>query len=279
MLTVAHDPGGPITDAGHRGSAPALVSLSPLAWDTDFFGAKLGAIAVDRQPSGSVAQRTRSLELALRAVLEDARLQGYAHLVFRARAEDLHSIWGAQAAGLRLVDVGLDSTLNVRTAAILSRAPEIRAARDGDLPELREIAAESFVLSRFSADPFFSEQEVQRFHRQWITNLHGGLAQAVLVHDVGDKLAGFVSCALAGDEGRIPLIATSAAYRRQGIGAALVQAATRWFADAGARVAHVKTQAHNYPALALYSRHGFAVSRTEFTFSTAFGREGQTDEG
>jgi hypothetical protein len=33
--------------------------------------------------------------------------------------------------------------------------------------------------------------------------------------------------------------------------------------------ARVKTQAHNYQALALYHRAGFAVSQTELTFSTA----------
>ena len=32
-------------------------------------------------------------------------------------------------------------------------------------------------------------------------------------------------------------------------------------------VAHVKTQAHNYPALALYHRAGYVVSKTELTFS------------
>jgi dTDP-4-amino-4,6-dideoxy-D-galactose acyltransferase len=279
VLTVAYDHKGPTPDAADSGSATALLSLSSLAWDTEFFGAKLGAIVIDRAPSGSVATRTESLALALRDALEDARSQDYAHLVFRAGAEDLPSVWAAQAAGLRLVDVGLDSTLSVPSEAIQNRPPEVRQARDSDLTELRELAADSFVLSRFSADPFFSEQEVRRFHRQWITNLHRGLAQAVLVHDIGGSPAGFVSCAIAGDEGRIPLIATSAAFRRRGIGATLVQAATHWFTQAGARVVHVKTQAHNYAALALYSRHGFAVSRTELTFSTAFGLEDQTDEG
>jgi dTDP-4-amino-4,6-dideoxy-D-galactose acyltransferase len=274
VLTVASELGEPTTEsASSRTSATSLVSLSPLAWDTEFFGAKMGTIVLDRQPDGSVSQRTESLAVALRDTLEDARSHGYAHLVFRARGEDLPSAWAAQRAGLRLVDVGLDSTLTVPTEAMQARPPGIRPVRDSDLPELRELAAESFRLSRFSADPFFSDEQVRAFHRQWVTNLHGGLAQAVLVHDVGGTPAGFVSCALEGDEGRIPLIATSAVFRRQGIGAGLVQAATQWFTQAGARVAHVKTQAHNYAALALYGRHGFVVSRTEFTFSAAFGLE------
>jgi mycothiol synthase len=87
------------------------------------------------------------------------------------------------------------------------------------------------------------------------------------VAERGGEVIGFVSCALSGDEGRIPLIACGEGQRGRGLGRALVASALRWFAANGARVAHVKTQAVNYPALALYHRSGFNVSKTELTFS------------
>jgi ribosomal protein S18 acetylase RimI-like enzyme len=80
---------------------------------------------------------------------------------------------------------------------------------------------------------------------------------------------------MSGDEGRIPLIATQAGYRRRGVGQGLVSAALRWFAEAGARVAHVKTQSVNYPALALYHRAGFAVNKSELTFSVTLSPVGE----
>jgi hypothetical protein len=44
-------------------------------------------------------------------------------------------------------------------------------------------------------------------------------------------------------------------------------------------VAHVKTQVHNFKALALYSRAGFAVSATELTFSISPGSVVRSEEG
>jgi ribosomal protein S18 acetylase RimI-like enzyme len=84
---------------------------------------------------------------------------------------------------------------------------------------------------------------------------------------VGGQVAGFVSNSVNSREARIPLIATNAEFRRTGIGRALVARAVSWSAEQGVPVAHVKTQAHNYPALALYHRAGYVVSKTELTFS------------
>jgi ribosomal protein S18 acetylase RimI-like enzyme len=239
-------------------------------WDSEFFGASMGAVV----PASEVTTRERARpanrpKISVSGVLRRAQVQGYAHVIFRVAADEHAAIWAAENAGMRLVDVGVDSTFDFGHVDVPELPPgmNIRPARAEDLPVLRDLAGTAFVLSRFAADPFFRPDEVVDLHRQWIVNLYNGLAQAVLVCELERGLAGFVSCALSGDEGRIPLIATRADYRRRGVGRALVVAALQWFAAAGARVAHVKTQAHNYPALALYHRAGFAVSKTELTFS------------
>jgi dTDP-4-amino-4,6-dideoxy-D-galactose acyltransferase len=245
------------------GASTAAVELRRLDWDTDFFGALMGKI------ERVAAANAETLEHDLRRVLDAARTEGYAHLIFRADGSDLESADAAARAGMRLVDVGIDSTFTHGRAPLpaLSTELAVRPAVPEDLPVMRELAASAFTLSRFSADPFFSDTQVQDFHRQWVTNLCNGLAQAVLVCEVEGRPAGFVSCAMNDDEGRIPLIATDGAHRRLGLGRALVAASLHWFAGAGARVSHVKTQAHNYPALGLYHRAGFNVSHAELTYS------------
>jgi ribosomal protein S18 acetylase RimI-like enzyme len=257
---------------------PLAVELRPLAWDTDFFGARMGVIARrDQQEGGATAA---NLEEDLAETVARAGAEGYAHVIFRAGAEDNAAIWAAQRAGMRLVDVGVDSTVDLARvdapapaagAELRAVAVGLRPAGPGDLPALQDLGAGSFTLSRVSADPFFTPQQVQAFHRQWVANLVGGLAAAVLVREVEGRVAGFVSCSRSGDEGRIPLIATDAAFRRRGVGQSLVAGALRWFAQDGARLALVKTQAHNYPALALYQQAGFRITRTELTFSAAPG--------
>jgi ribosomal protein S18 acetylase RimI-like enzyme len=135
------------------------------------------------------------------------------------------------------------------------------------MAQLQDLAATAFVRSRFVVDPFFSPQANVKLHREWVKNLFGGLAQAIFVCEVDGQLAGFVSNSVNDSEARIPLIATNANHRRKGVGKALVTAALNWSAQQGVPVAHVKTQAHNYPALALYHRAGYIVSKTELTFS------------
>jgi ribosomal protein S18 acetylase RimI-like enzyme len=239
-------------------------------WDSEFFGTPMGVIAlVPGITSPRHGWQVEGLRQRLSSLLDQARTQGYAHVIFRVGPDEQAAIWAAESAGMRLVDIGVDSTFDLGRGAVPELPPGavIRPARSEDLPALRNLAGAAFVLSRFGADPFFRSEQVVELHRQWITNLYHGLAQAVLVCELDQGLAGFVSCALSGDQGRIPLIATRADFRRRGAGRALVAAALQWFSAAGARAAHVKTQAHNYPALALYHRAGFVVSKTELTFS------------
>lgn len=266
-------------------SAASHVELRRLDWDSAFFGEPMGTLVLER-PGGSgddpvePTSRAHQIEQDLRRALARAHAAGYAHLILRVPASDLPAAWAAERAGLTLVDVGIDSSL--RMGASPPPAPSdlrIRALQAGDVAELREIAADSFRLSRFSADPFFSPEQVHEFHREWVKNLCGGLAQQVLVCELtgvlAGTLAGFASCSIRQGEGRIPLIATRAAYRKRGVGRSLLAAAIRWFADAGARVVHVKTQAHNYSALALYHRTGFVISSSELTFSVTLRATGQ----
>jgi ribosomal protein S18 acetylase RimI-like enzyme len=172
---------------------------------------------------------------------------------------------------MRLVDVGIDSTVALAGATVAAREADdrVRPFAAADVAEFRAIAATSFVTSRFGADPFFTPEQVTAFHETWVTNLCGGLAQAVLAFDDDSGPLGFVACSLSGGDGRIVLIAAAARARRRGVGRALTHAALRFFASAGATAVHVKTQAQNYAALALYADAGFRVSRAELTFSLA----------
>jgi len=248
-----------------------------LDWDTAFFGSTMGVLELGPAPDAPDSlSRANLLEFDIRAALTQAQAQGYRHLIARVPSTNLPAVWAVEQAGFRLVDIGLDSTFKFATTPLPARpAVPIRAARPDDLPVLRELAADAFQLSRFSADPFFSEEQVKDFHREWTKNLCGGLAQAVLLCELGGSVAGFVTCAMSGNQGRIPLIATDGGYRRRGVGRGLVSAALRWFADAGARVANVKTQSVNYPALALYHRAGFAISTSELTFSVTLSPVGE----
>jgi ribosomal protein S18 acetylase RimI-like enzyme len=259
------------------GSTGSALQLRQLDWDTDFFGARMGAIVPQSRTRSSVtsdnAREASLLERQLLTVLRKADLEGFAHVILRVAAEDLPLAWAAERSGLRLVDIAVDSSFSLEPAALPDPDPAvlIRPANPDDVPRLREIAGQAFVFSRFAADPYFSSAQVVAFYEQWMTNLCAGLAEVVLVCEQDRRVIGFVSCALDNQEGRIPLIAADASVRRHGIGRGLIVGALRWFLREGASIVRVKTQATNYPALALYHRAGFLMSRTELTFSATPG--------
>ena len=265
----------PQTNAGtaltlSRDQARTSLRLRRLDWDTEFFGASMGEVQVhpgtEREAS---IDEIESLKHQLEELLAQARAEKYAHVLLRAASGDSAPIWAAEHVGMRLVDVGIDSTLGLSMAQLPVPAPSvaIREAVDSDIAAIVDLAAGAFIHSRFHADPFFSQDEVAAFHRQWATNLCSGLARTVLVARLAGETVGFVACSLDEDRGRIPLIATKSGHRRKGVGFDLVSAAIQWFIWEGACVVNVKTQAHNYPALNLYRRAGFCVARTELTFS------------
>jgi ribosomal protein S18 acetylase RimI-like enzyme len=240
--------------------------LRRLDWDTAHFGQKMGVLAV---APAALARDPSTLTADLLLSLREAADDGYAHVILRVEVEQLALARAAEECGLRLVDVSVDHSAKVGPRrALTALGPSVRLAGPADVDVLRCIAQESFRHSRFASDPFFTKEQSAELHRQWVSNLCNGLADAVIVAEATGEIAGFTSCVRQSDgSGRIPLIATSEDFRRQGVGRALVDASLQWFASAGIGVAHVKTQVANYPALALYHAAGFAVTKGELTYS------------
>lgn len=85
-------------------------------------------------------------------------------------------------------------------------------------------------------------------------------------------IAGYVTCHLPpnSDSGSIGLIAVSPTHQGQGLGKALITAATDWFASRGVRRVSVVTQGRNVPAQRLYARCGFIPSRLELYYHLWF---------
>jgi ribosomal protein S18 acetylase RimI-like enzyme len=248
-----------------------LVEVRPLEWETAFFGARMGSLVTTvRPPEGELLSQAHVLAHELRSALREAELDGYRHLSFRVGAEDIPSIWAAERAGLRLMDVAVDLSFRFESTPLPQRnGHAVRLGTASDIAAMRAMTVGAFNLTRFAVDPFFTRKQLDNFYKTWATNVFSGLADIVLVAEIDGQAAGFVSCKLGQDgHGRIPLVATATAYQRRGVASGLLSAALAWFAEAGCTVAQVKTQAANYSAVALYERAGFTIAHTELNFTT-----------
>lgn len=74
------------------------------------------------------------------------------------------------------------------------------------------------------------------------------------------RLYGFVAARVVADELRINNIAVRPDQRRHGLGSALLAAAMELGAQMGATACWLEVRASNYPAQALYKRHGFEIA-------------------
>jgi ribosomal-protein-alanine N-acetyltransferase len=115
----------------------------------------------------------------------------------------------------------------------------IRPAEPADRPALQALAAQS--LPSWPADAFAPAD-----------------ARQTLVAELPPHgLVGFVVVQFAFDEAELQALAVAAGFRRQGLGAALTDAAVACARRRRARVMFLEVRAGNHAAQALYRRLGF----------------------
>jgi ribosomal-protein-alanine N-acetyltransferase len=127
--------------------------------------------------------------------------------------------------------------------------PLIERMTEHDLLEVVEIE-ESSGLSRWGWTAYHSELRDGR----------GGLMLVVRCNPAnGKQLAAFLVSRLVADELHINNIAVRMAYRRKGIGGALLKRVLDVGQRVGARLAVLEVRDSNKDAQALYARYGFEI--------------------
>ena len=227
--------------------------IEPLNWDSDFFGRKIGVLAVDLASAASVESD-----------LAAATAAGFSYLICRPPVDEARIVRTLERAGFYLTDVGVtwSSAIDRYLGKAAPVVADARLAVTSDVPRLSAEAMMLFRNSRFYHDPFFSAGEADRLHAAWLANsVSGQAADAVWI--IPDS--GFVTCKLRESVGEVALIGVWESSRGRGAGRALMTAAIAWFASRGVRTVHVKTQVKNLRAMNFYHRLGFDLHAMDMT--------------
>lgn len=227
-----------------------LCSCRVLAWDTDFFGVRIGTLDGHVLTAGAAAQ-----------AVEWCRREQVACLYFLAESSDPATARVARTSRFDLVDVRLELTRPIAAPDRPGRAPGVRAAAPGDTEPLKAIARASHRDSRFYFDGRFPGGRCDDLYATWIERSCRGHADAVLVADHEGHPAGYVTCHLSARSGRIGLCGVAPAARGRGVGTRLLAGAVEWFGARAVTAVEVATQARNVAAQALYQRQGFRTWR------------------
>lgn len=220
-----------------------------LEWDSTFFGKKIALL---------------NQEILSEQLLQNIQAWVAGNAVdcvyFLADPSNSETIRLAESSHFSLVDIRVVFEHKLESIPDIGRTPKsafIRPYIKKDLPELQKIAGSSFTDSRFYFDHHFPNNLCDQMYEIWITNSCEGGADLVLVAEVDGHSAGFITCHLEGNEGKIGLVGVSQAYQGRSLGPDLVHQALRWFAEQGAGQVLVATQGRNIRAQRLYQRCGF----------------------
>ena len=233
-----------------------------LDWDSRFFGR---TIARYRRPCCAGAE--------LEALAAECADRAIACVYLQIHPADRDSVVSLARTGAIFADVRLtyDGAVTPLEETPLPPGTIVRRATDADVPQLRTLAAASHRLTRFYADPHFSESRCDCLYETWIDNSVQGYADEVLVVDLrvdeSMEIAGYVTCHReAAGHGRIGLFAVAGHRKGRGIGSALLNAAFAWFQARGVASVSVATQLRNARAIRIYERAGLTLSEARVWF-------------
>ena len=147
--------------------------------------------------------------------------------------------------------------------------PLVRRAKASDLNAVLSIAKRAFVFSRFHTDPFITVEAASLIKAEWVHNFFKGLrGDGLLVTEYQGKVCAFLQY-LYNNAGQlvIDLIAVDPEYCRKKLGASMLAFAAKYCARDGHQVSLLAgTQASNKPAINLYIKLGFSLTKTQNVF-------------
>ncbi len=248
---------------GLKRVADLATIVEQLPWDTEFFGENIATL-----------HPARLNETIADHALAKCRKAKIDCLYYRCDCHDPVSVALAERHGFHFVDIRMTFARAIEKQA---KAPlkgyAIRPARRSDLPQLKTIAAGSYIYSRYFFDRKFPDAICAKFYANWIEKSVRGYSDAVLVAAKGSKVFGYLSCSMrAGSKAGIDLVSVAPGAEGAGVGKALVRASLDWADARGAGTMEVVTQGRNYAAQRLYQGSGFKTQKLELWYHKWFAK-------
>lgn len=242
-----------------------------LDWDSDFFGYRIGRVILNQLNDETIG-----------LVLQWCATNKIDCLYFLADTTDDTTVRLAEDNGFHLVDIRVTLEMQVESTRDVGWKRHqgiVRLFRSEDLPVLREIARSAYRLTRFHFDLNFPEALRETLYEIWTEKSCKGYADVVLVAEIRERVAGYITCHLLGGEiGEIGLVGVDASWQRIGLGHKLVSASLSWFVEQGVTHVQVVTQGRNHPGQRLYQKSGFLTKSVQLWYHRWFLNYGYSNE-
>jgi ribosomal protein S18 acetylase RimI-like enzyme len=223
-----------------------------LDWDSEFFGFHIGRI-----------NRSYLTPDLLKEINSWSVQNSIECLYFLANLDKPDSLYLSEISGFHLVEIRITYDYHLENWDP-ERYPAdgqnlvVRAFEEPDLPQMQEIARDSYENSRFYFDDRFSKSMCQKYYQTWIKKSSQGGAEMVLVAEADERILGYITGNIdSPGEGQLELTAVDSRYRRKGVGQTLFRNALTWYINHGTRRITVATQGRNVTTQRMIEKHGF----------------------
>lgn len=214
-----------------------------LAWDTEFFGQKIGLIRC----------RSHAEQSQIALALDKFRREEFSLAYVMLEGETLLDEVFCKQFGGQLVDIKYIFERSIESESLLPKESNV-LDYTGDGTELYELAYAAGWCSRYKIDKHFPQEVFERFYRTWIANsLNGNMADGVyIIKGENEAPKGFATLKISDEEASIGLIAVDADSRGEGIGKKLINHMIGVARKKGCKRMSVATQKRNKGAVAFY---------------------------
>jgi dTDP-4-amino-4,6-dideoxy-D-galactose acyltransferase len=244
------------------------ITYELLHWDTEFFGRPIYKVHYSQIAPTANGEQIDTLFKKLCRSIDEENLRAY--IFFEIPSEDLETLQSVSRSGWTLIETRL--TFFNNNIALLSSASrdQVRLADHNDIEDLKNTAIFSTNhFDRFHSDPFFSEEEVNRFMGVFIENSMNGREDYVVVPKYGPANAFFAGSKVLVDEGisigRMTLSAVSP--DRKGWHIHVTQGLCSYFEHSALDTAVMTTQSTNRAVLTNLWKLNFRFGKASHIFS------------
>lgn len=225
------------------------MNILPLKWDSDFFNLNIGKVEkVDVNEFLSL-QNKEQFDL----IYIEENKNGKQILEFQ------------KIANIKYTDKKTIYNKPLKNKPSLNNEITIYSSTKAN-KKLVELAIQSGKFSRFKLDKNFENASFEKLYTQWIENsVSKKSANIVLIFGSKKQPKGFITIAFKGTFAQIGLIAVDENEQNQGIGKALIDAATTYVVQNNFTTLQVITQTINTDACRFYEGCGFVKINEIYT--------------
>lgn len=215
-----------------------------LAWDSDFFGLRIGRTCISSE------------EDAMALASQRKNLEGDYDLLYVFTSHGMR----LPDEKAKLVDEKVVFSLSKVIFSEANPNIELWDVNKGVTDELLHLALVSGKYSRFKLDESLPSGSYERLYSRWIEqSVNQGMASEVFCYILEDAPRGMVTLNRKADVGTIGLVAIHENYQHRGIGSAMMRHVIMYAREHGCSKLSVTTQYKNVSACLMYEKVGFLL--------------------